>query len=259
MEGADGAEVEAYLNRIHSASVGRGPSTTLDVVPEPRDRPRPRDHATQARPRRSSARRDRILDAALELFAERPYAEVYTDDVTTRAGVANGLLYYHFTDKRGLYVAAVRRQVEEERGLWHVDEDEGSPWARVRLLMHRHFAYLAEHRSSSLSTMRRSPDVPDVDAIFEAARLEAIIIILGVLGLDDLRLDARGDAALRGWIAFNDSLTVQQLDRGDLSVDDVTDLSLDLLVAALRTLADRYPEVDAAVGGFARDDAAGAG
>ena len=52
-----------------------------------------------------------ILDAAAELVAERGFADVRMDDVATRAGVAQGVLYLRFAGKDALLVAIVRREL----------------------------------------------------------------------------------------------------------------------------------------------------
>ena len=51
------------------------------------------------------AKVQRIIDAAIQLFAERPYHEVRMDDIAERAKVAKGTLYLHFKDKEALYQA----------------------------------------------------------------------------------------------------------------------------------------------------------
>jgi AcrR family transcriptional regulator len=51
------------------------------------------------------AKAQRIIDAAIQLFAERPYHEVRMDDIAERAKVAKGTLYLHFKDKEALYQA----------------------------------------------------------------------------------------------------------------------------------------------------------
>lgn len=45
----------------------------------------------------------RIVAAAAELFAERPFAEVKMADVAVRAKVAKGTLYLHFANKEALF------------------------------------------------------------------------------------------------------------------------------------------------------------
>jgi AcrR family transcriptional regulator len=53
------------------------------------------------------AKVQRIIDAAFQLFAERPFHEVRMDDIAERAKVSKGTLYLHFKDKDDLYRALI--------------------------------------------------------------------------------------------------------------------------------------------------------
>jgi AcrR family transcriptional regulator len=50
------------------------------------------------------AKSRRIIDAAIQLFAERPYHEVRMEDIAARAQVAKGTLYLHYQDKEDLFL-----------------------------------------------------------------------------------------------------------------------------------------------------------
>lgn len=56
-------------------------------------------------------RREQILECAVRLFGERPYAAVSTTEIALEAGVARGLLNHYFGTKRDLYLEVVRRMV----------------------------------------------------------------------------------------------------------------------------------------------------
>jgi AcrR family transcriptional regulator len=56
-----------------------------------------------ARAAKAAARREAILDAALDEFAARGFAAARLDDVARRAGVAKGTIYIHFKDKEALF------------------------------------------------------------------------------------------------------------------------------------------------------------
>ena len=61
---------------------------------------------------RGDSTRAALVGAARELFAERGYAVVGTEEIVGRAG-SPGALYHHFADKRDLF-RAVYEQVEAE-------------------------------------------------------------------------------------------------------------------------------------------------
>src|SRR6185369_1475412 len=57
--------------------------------------------------------RERILAAALDVFAERGFDGARTRDIAERAGANLGLLTYYFAGKERLWKAAVTRAFEE--------------------------------------------------------------------------------------------------------------------------------------------------
>ena len=71
--------------------------------------------AAEASPRdeRARATRDALVQAGLELFADRGYAAIGTEEIVARAKVTRGALYHHFEDKRDLF-RAVHDRVEQE-------------------------------------------------------------------------------------------------------------------------------------------------
>ncbi len=66
-------------------------------------------------PTRDLERRDRILDAASSVFAEKGFAGARVDDIAARAGINKAMLYYHVGDKTALYSAVLLRNFERVR------------------------------------------------------------------------------------------------------------------------------------------------
>jgi AcrR family transcriptional regulator len=66
--------------------------------------------------------RDRVLDAALELFNERGSASVSTNHVAARAGISPGNLYYWFGDKDEIVRELYAQFVAAYERLWGVGD-----------------------------------------------------------------------------------------------------------------------------------------
>jgi AcrR family transcriptional regulator len=58
---------------------------------------------------RSEETRDRLLQAALDSFAERGYDATGVAEICQRAGVSKGAFYYHFASKQALFVALLEQ------------------------------------------------------------------------------------------------------------------------------------------------------
>jgi len=70
----------------------------------------------RGRGRPSEGAREALLEAAHELFMERDYDQVSTEEIVERSGVSRGALYHHFPTKldvfRAVWEASERRALE---------------------------------------------------------------------------------------------------------------------------------------------------
>ncbi len=57
--------------------------------------------------KKSEETRLAILRCAAEVFSERPYHQVLTDEISARLGIGKGTLYRYFASKEELYVASI--------------------------------------------------------------------------------------------------------------------------------------------------------
>jgi AcrR family transcriptional regulator len=70
--------------------------------------------AAAPRQRRKEARPQELLDAALELFAEKGFAATRSEEVAARAGVAKGTLYLYYPSKEELLKAVISQRLSQE-------------------------------------------------------------------------------------------------------------------------------------------------
>jgi AcrR family transcriptional regulator len=66
-----------------------------------------------SRAQQAAVTRSELMRTARELFAERGYAGVGTEEIVARAGVTRGALYHHFADKKDLF-RAVHEELERD-------------------------------------------------------------------------------------------------------------------------------------------------
>ena len=84
------------------------------------------------RAERGEATRAALVRAARDLFSERGYGGVGTNEVVERAGVTRGAMYHHFSEKKDLF-RAVYEQTEQELIGVTLQAIEGidDPWERL--------------------------------------------------------------------------------------------------------------------------------
>lgn len=187
--------------------------------------------------------RRRLLDAATTHFSEREYSEVSVADITETAGVAHGLLFHYFKNKRGLYLEVMRQATQEID--WSTHADRGLPfYEQLRQLLEQQLRYLAKHRGLALRLVLggRGTDA-DTWEIFEAGRWRAIEWICARLGLD-----ARSDAlqiALRAAAGAIDEATAHWLTQDEpYDASEVADALTLLTANSLAAAARLDPSID---------------
>jgi AcrR family transcriptional regulator len=59
-------------------------------------------------------RQQQILDAALEVFAQKGFAHATTAEIARTAGVAEGTIYNYYKDKHDLLISIIRTHIDTE-------------------------------------------------------------------------------------------------------------------------------------------------
>lgn len=67
---------------------------------------------------RTSDGRERLIEAGVELFSQRPYGAIGVAELCARAGVNKGSFYYFFPSKEALALAVIDRHWAWQQGVW---------------------------------------------------------------------------------------------------------------------------------------------
>jgi AcrR family transcriptional regulator len=94
------------------------------------------------RGRPSEGARNAVVEAAHDLFMERDYAEVSTEQILERSGVSRGALYHHFPSKQALFRAVF--EASEQRVLELVAAEAVTAGSPFDLLVESARAYLRQ-------------------------------------------------------------------------------------------------------------------
>ena len=100
----------------------------------------------------------KILDAALELFRERGFAETTMREVAARAGVATGLAYYYFKSKDAIVLAFYQRAQEELAADLEAAQADRRLAVRLRALIEAKFRYFKPNRRFLGALMAHAAD-----------------------------------------------------------------------------------------------------
>jgi AcrR family transcriptional regulator len=200
------------------------------------------------RAERAQATRRRLIDVAVELFAERAFNDVQVSEIAQRAGVAHGVLFHHFGSKRGLYVEAVN-EISKVLFELPVPAVGAPPAVRIRQLLYEHFLRMAEHEALVVGYINGSLGIasdPAAWEILEERRMEIIANACQIVGFDPQSLAPR--LTLRAISAALDQLSALWLQQGRLfPVDSVVEAMMHIVVGALRGASELDSSLDTSV------------
>lgn len=109
------------------------------------------------RSERKRRTRSLLIDAAVDLMAERGITATRTIDVAERAGVAHGTVFVHFPTREDLIAAVVGEHAGQIAVRLHELAGEG---VTVRDILSAHLAGLAEHEAFYARLVMEGPLLP---------------------------------------------------------------------------------------------------
>jgi TetR/AcrR family fatty acid metabolism transcriptional regulator len=105
----------------------------------------------EPQPRGAASKRERILRAAIDVFAKNGYFNAKVSEIAKAAGVADGTIYLYFDGKEDLLVTIFREHTRNylqslERAIAHVRRAD----ERLRIAIRHHLETLGRDRSLAI-------------------------------------------------------------------------------------------------------------
>jgi AcrR family transcriptional regulator len=140
--------------------------------------------AEERRERRAAARRNQILDAAAEVFAEKGFARATTKEIADRADVSEGTIYNYFESKLELLLGLSNRLAEMVPFDGFMDLAAfDDPADVLRAILQFRYAFNCENEA----TLRVISSEIVVDPAMAARYREQLVVpIMGLIG-DNMR------------------------------------------------------------------------
>ncbi len=182
--------------------------------------------------------RERILDAALNVFSNKGYHDTRLDEIVTESGTSKGSIYFHFPNKEKLFVALVDKFTDllENKVIDSVPDDAPAI-ERVRIAL--------EAVLNTFSKYRRPAKILLVQAsglgtVFEQKRMDVHDRFSNLIkGYLDEAL-ANGDIAeidtdlvARAWMGAINELVIRWVYTGEPAPDRIVETLLPLLLRSV--------------------------
>lgn len=123
-----------------------------------------------AQPRDPEVTREKILDAALDVFSQKGYHDTRMDEIVTESGTSKGAIYFHFPNKERLFLALVDQFANLlERRVTDAISHEAEGMARVQAALETCLDTFGRYRRPAKLLLVQAVGL---GALFEKKRLE---------------------------------------------------------------------------------------
>jgi AcrR family transcriptional regulator len=190
-------------------------------------------------------RRQLLIDAARELFAQRSYEQVTTTEIAKKAGVAYGLIAHHFQNKRGLYQAVMNEiAVEIAAAQLSAPPAGASLIDQLRHAFRNHISYIDSYAESFVALVRgQLGSDPGQQSTLEVLRWLAAQRTLLVIGITE-PIPPVLRTAMHGWVGYIDEMIIDRIHHRDLDSEALVELAVAALIVTLQTASTLDPALD---------------
>jgi len=165
-----------------------------------------KDQPTRRKRADGELSRERILDAATEIAAERGYEGTGIAAVSAKCGLPASSIYWHFKNKDDLIAAVIERSFGRWLAAWEVPQEGTTSERASGMAAQVAKAFLDSPdfiRLGLMLALERRPEEPRARAMFLQARAQAFVQLTGtfrefVPGLTDAEVNQVATYAMAG-------------------------------------------------------------
>lgn len=183
-------------------------------------------------------RRAQLIAVGSAHFADRPYDDVWIDDVAAAAGVSRGLIYHYFESKRGFLHAVIEHATSEILAAT-TPPPALPPREQLRASLEGYLAYVTAnpegYRALFKGTASSDERVRELVSGNLRRQEERILAAYGTAASND----PRTRLAVHGWLAFLVAIVLEWLEERTVEAAAIIDLAMDALDAALAPAGSR--------------------
>ena len=182
--------------------------------------------------------RERILDAALNIFSAKGFHDTKLDEIVAEGGISKGSIYFHFPNKEKLFIALVDQFADliERRAIEAIDECP--PGAlRVQVALEAVLETFGKYRRPAKLLLVQAVGL---GSVFERKRLEVndrfanlIRIYLDEAVADGAIAPVDTHIVAHAWMGAIYNVVIQWVYTGEPSKADIMDALLPLLLKSV--------------------------
>jgi len=182
--------------------------------------------------------RERILDAALNIFSAKGFHDTKLDEIVAEGGISKGSIYFHFPNKEKLFIALVDQfdDVIERRAREAIDK-EAPGIARVQVALESVLETFGRYRRPAKLLLVQAVGL---GSVFERKRMEVTdrFALLIKTYLDEAVADGsiapvNTHIVSHAWMGAIYSVVIQWVYTGEPEKDEIMEALLPLLLKSV--------------------------
>ncbi len=182
--------------------------------------------------------RERILDAALNVFSRKGYHDARLDEIVAESGTSKGSIYFHFPNKERLFLALVEKFADLlERRITEAIQEHTSPMAKVEAALHACLQTFGKYRRPAKILLVQAAGL---GSVFEQKRMEIYDRFAGLIQIYLDQAVAAGEippvdtaVVAHAWMGSIYHLTIRWVYSGEPTPEQIVETLVPMLLRSV--------------------------